>query len=106
MVRLYARSRKGSRAKGLKPNKRGKNVSIIGAISVNEVLTSVNLRGTSDAIRVEAFIIRKLVPKLVKGALVAMNNCTIYTGYAVQKYLTKPGQINIIVTLFAGFLLN
>ena len=43
MVRLYARSLKGSRARGQKPNKRGKNVSIIGAISVNEVLTSVNL---------------------------------------------------------------
>ncbi len=44
MVRLYARSLKGSRARGQKPNKRGKNVSIIGAISVNEVLTSVNLQ--------------------------------------------------------------
>jgi hypothetical protein len=32
MVRLYARSLKGSRARGQKPNKRGKNVSIIGAI--------------------------------------------------------------------------
>ena len=47
---------KGSRAKGSKPNKRGRNVSIIGAISVNEVLTSVNLIGTTDAITFEAFI--------------------------------------------------
>jgi hypothetical protein len=44
-VRLYARSLKGERAKGLKPTKRGKNVSIIGAMSVNEILTSVNLIG-------------------------------------------------------------
>ncbi len=29
MVRLYARSLKGSRAQGERPNKRGKNVSII-----------------------------------------------------------------------------
>ncbi|WP_333050334.1 transposase [Microcoleus sp. S13C4] len=34
MVRLYARSLKGERAKGQKPTKRGKNVSIIGAMSV------------------------------------------------------------------------
>ena len=54
MVRLYARSLKGSRARGQKPNKRGKNVSIIGAISVNEVLTSVNLIGTTDTITFEA----------------------------------------------------
>ena len=45
MVRLYARSLKGERAKGPKPTKRGKNVSIIGAMSVKEILTSVNLIG-------------------------------------------------------------
>ena len=60
-----------------KPNKRGRNVSLIGAISVNEVLTSVNLIGTTDAITFEAFIIRKLVPKLWKGACAVMDNCTI-----------------------------
>jgi hypothetical protein len=43
---------------------RGKNVSIIGAMSVKEILTSVNLVGGTDAITFEAFIIRKLVPKL------------------------------------------
>jgi hypothetical protein len=71
---------KGSRTQGLKSNKRGRNVSIIGAISVTEVLKSVNLIGTTDAITFEAFIIRKLVPKLWKGACVVMDNCTIHTG--------------------------
>ena len=80
MVRLYARSLKGSRARGQKPNKRGKNVSIIGAISVNEVLTSVNLISTTDAITFEAFIIQKFVQNLWKGACVVMDNCTIYSG--------------------------
>ena len=80
MVRLYARSLKGSRAQGQKPNKRGRNVSIIGAISVKEVLPSVNLIGTTDRITFEAFIIRKLVPKLGKGASVVMDNYTIHTG--------------------------
>ena len=80
IVRLYAQSLKGSRAKSPKPNKRGKNVSIIGAISVNEVLTSVNLIGTTDAITFEAFIIQKFVQNLWKGACVVMDNCTIYSG--------------------------
>ena len=57
MVRLYARSLKGERAQGPKPTKRGKNVSIIGAMSVKEILTSVNLIGGTDAITFEAFII-------------------------------------------------
>jgi hypothetical protein len=81
MIRLYAPSLKGSRTQEPKPNKRVRDVSIIGAISVNKVLTSVNLIGTTDRIKFEAFIIRKLVPKLGKGAGVVMdNNYTIDTG--------------------------
>ena len=82
---------KGSRTQGSKPNKRGRNVSIIGALSVNEVLTPVNLIGTTDAITFEAFIIRKLVPKLWKGACVVMDNCTIHTGEEVEKAIKKKG---------------
>ena len=82
---------KGSRTQGSKPNKRGRNVSIIGAISVKEVLTSVNLIGTTDGITFEAFIIRKLVPKLWKGACVVMDNCTIHTGEEVEKVIQKNG---------------
>jgi transposase len=91
MVRLYARSLKDSKARGSKPSKRGKNISIIGAISVNEVLTSVNLTGTTDAITFEAFIIRKLVPKLWKCACVVMDNCTIHTGEEIEKSIKKKG---------------
>jgi transposase len=91
MVRLYARSLKGEKATGLKPTKRGKNVSIIGAMSVNEILTSVNLIGGTDAITFEAFIIRKLVPKLWKGACIVMDNCPIYLGEEVKKAIEKTG---------------
>ena len=55
---------KSSKTREPKPSKCGNNVSIIGDISVNKVLTLVNLTGTTDAIRVEDFIIRKLVSKL------------------------------------------
>ena len=33
----------------------------------------------------EAFIIRKLVPQLWKGACVVMDNCTIHTGEEIEK---------------------
>ena len=41
MLRLYARSLKGTRARGKKPQKRGKNLSIIGALSLEKVLAKV-----------------------------------------------------------------
>ena len=91
-VRLYARSLKGERAKGQKPTKRGKKVSIIGVMSVNEILTSVNLIGGSDAITFEAFIIRKLVPKLWKAVCVVTDNCPLHLGEEVKKTNEKKGQ--------------
>lgn len=91
MVRLYARSLKGSRALGPKPNRRGKNVSILGAISVKKLLTSVNLLGSIDGITFEAFIIRKLVPKLWKGACVLMENYSIHKGEEIEKAIKKAG---------------
>lgn len=69
MLRLYARSLKGSRARGEKPNKRGKNVSDMVALSTKKILTSVNLLGAIDAITFEAFVMRKLVPLLLRWCL-------------------------------------
>ena len=93
MVRLYARALKGERAKGPRPTKRGKNVSIIGVMSVNEILTSVNLIGPSNAITFEAFMVRKLVPKLWKGACVVMDNCPIHLGEEVKKAIKKKAKL-------------
>jgi transposase len=60
-------------------------------MSVNKILTSVNLIGETDAITFEAFIIRELVPKLWKGACVVMDNCPIQLGEEVKKAIKKKG---------------
>jgi transposase len=91
MVRLYARSLRGQRARGARPHKRGKNVSIIGAISVKEIVTSINLLGGIDGITFEAFISQKLVPKLWKGAWVLMDNYSIHKGEEVEKAIEAVG---------------
>ena len=70
---------------------RGKNVSRIGAMSVNEILTSVNIIGGTDTITFEAFMIRKLVPQLWKAGCVVMDNCPIHLGEEVKKASEKKG---------------
>ena len=91
MVRLYARALKGERARGTRPQRRGKNVSIISAVTLKEVLTFFNILGATDGVTFEAFIIRKLVPKLWKGACVVLDNCSIHKGKEVQKAIQKAG---------------
>lgn len=50
MTRLFARAPKGQRAHGKRLNKRGKNVSLIGAISLNRVITQLPSWGLLTAL--------------------------------------------------------
>ena len=91
MVRLYARALKGQRARGEKPLKRGKNISIIGALSLSKLLASINIYGSVDAVTFEGFIRIKLVPKLWKNACVIMDNAKINLGEMVRKMIEEAG---------------
>lgn len=91
LTRTSARSKKGKRAHGSKPHKRGKNVSIIGAISLNGLVTQYSILGSVKGLTFEAFIACKLVPKLWKGAYVIMDNCSIHKGEDIEKLITDAG---------------
>jgi len=91
LVRLYARAIKGQRARGTKPHKKGKNISMIGAISVKGVVTSINILGGINKITFEAFVINKLVPKLWKGAVIIMDNCTSHKSKEIEQAIENAG---------------
>ncbi|MBG1270064.1 transposase [Nostoc sp. WHI] len=69
LVRLFARAPKGKRARGERPIKRGRNVSLIAAIGFKGVITQISLLGATDGLTFEAFVSQKLLPKLWKGAV-------------------------------------
>lgn len=91
MVRLYARALKGQRARGEKPQKRGKNISLLAALSVEKVLTSVSIYGSVDGVTFEAFIRQKLIPHLQENACIVMDNAKIHQGEMVRELLEKAG---------------
>ncbi len=91
LTRLFARAPKGQRAYGKRPQKRGENVSLIGAISLNGVVTQINLIGTVDGLTFEAFIAQKLVPQLWVGACVVMDNCSIHKGKEIESLINQAG---------------
>lgn len=91
LTRLFARSPKGQRARGARPQKRGKNVSLIGAIGLNGLITQVSLLGSTDGLTFEAFIAQRLVPKLWPGACVLMDNCSIHKGAEIEALIAKAG---------------
>lgn len=91
LTRLYARSPRGKRAHGKRPQKRGKNVSLIGAIGLKGLITQVSLLGSTDSLSFAAFISQCLVPKLWAGACVVMDNCSIHKGAEIEALITQAG---------------
>jgi transposase len=91
LTRLYARSPRGKRARGKRPHKRGKNVSLIGAIGLKGLITQVSLLGSTDGLTFEAFVSQCLVPKLWAGACVLMDNCSIHKGAEIEALITQAG---------------
>jgi transposase len=90
-VRKMARALKGDRAYGEKPEPAGKNVSVISAISLKEVIVQWSALGAVDGLTFEAFIACALVPKLWKGAVVIMDNCSIHKGAEVERLIKEAG---------------
>lgn len=91
LTRLFARSPKGQTAYGTRPQKRGKNVSMIGAISLSGVVAQINLIGSTDGLTFEAFISQRLVPQLWAGSCVVMDNCSIHKGAEIEALLNQAG---------------
>jgi hypothetical protein len=105
LTRLRGRSPRGKRARGKRPSKRGKRVSIISAINLKEVMAHCQLRGTTDGLAFEAFIAQRLVPKLWKGACVIMDNCSIHKGEEIKALsCCRRSNLNLPPSLFPGLL--
>jgi len=91
LSRLFARAPKGHRAYGKRPQKRGENVSIIGAIAWSGLVSQFSLIGPTDRLTFEAFISQQLVPKLWVGACVVMDNCSIHKGDEIEALIERSG---------------
>lgn len=91
LIRQFARAPKGKRAHSSRPQKRSKNVSIIGAIGLKGVISKYSLVGATDGLTFEAFISQHLIPQLWEGACVVMDNCSIHKGKEIENLIEMAG---------------
>ncbi len=92
MISLYARATKGQRAYGTKPVKKGKNVSILGAMSLNEgFLAGFSFDGGTNGDIFLWFIENVLVPQLWMGAVVVMDNLPAHKVIGVTEAIEAVG---------------
>ncbi|MBE9041497.1 IS630 family transposase [Oscillatoriales cyanobacterium LEGE 11467] len=90
-LRKCARAKPGKRAYAERPHRKGRNVSLIGAISLTGLLTQWSALDSVDALTFDAFIAQKLRPKLWKGAVVVMDNCSIHKSAQIEALVAAVG---------------
>ena len=91
MTRLHARALKGKRAHGSRPDKRGKNVTIIGAIALRGIVGAMSFKGGNDRNAFETYINKVLVPNLWEGACVVMDNFSSHKVSGIKEAIESVG---------------
>ena len=91
MTRRYARAFRGKRAYGKCPYNRGRNVTLIGAISVQAFLAPFTFEGWTNQEAFLTYVTQVLVPQLWSGACVIMDNLPAHKATAVKEAIESVG---------------
>ena len=91
MTPAYARAPKGQRATAALPKNRGRNTTILGALSMTGWQVAMTLEGAADTVAFEAFIEYFLRPTLVSGQIVVLDNLSIHKSGRVRQLLEEVG---------------
>ncbi|NEQ18697.1 MAG: IS630 family transposase [Microcoleus sp. SIO2G3] len=91
LTRTEARSPHGSRVYDFKPFYRGAKVTVIGAISLKEILAVMTLNGSMDGNAFKVFIEKCLLPQLWSGAVVVMDNVPAHKVEEIKPLIQSVG---------------
>jgi transposase len=88
---LYARAPKGERATGKVPRNRGKNTTLIAALSLSGMGAAMILEGSANTVAFEAYIEQVLAPSLQAGQIVVMDNLQAHKSAQIKQAIEATG---------------
>lgn len=88
---LYARAPKGVRAYGSAPRNRGKNTTLIAALTFEGMGASMIIEGSANAVAFERYVEEILAPSLTAGQIVIMDNLAAHKGKKVEELIQTQG---------------
>jgi transposase len=92
MMRLRARAPKGKRAYGKVPRNRGKNTTLIAAITLEGAMgESMTVEGATDAEAFEAYVEHFLAPSLEAGQVVVLDGLGAHRTEKVRELVQARG---------------
>lgn len=84
---IYGWAPKGMRVYGTAPKNRGKNTTLIAAMSVEGIGEAMTLEGAADSTVFVAYVERVLAPSLRAGQVVMMDNLGAHKGERVRRLI-------------------
>jgi transposase len=92
MRRLGARAPKGKRAYGKVPRNRGKNTTLIAAITLEGAMgASMTVEGVTDSLAFEAYVEHFLAPSLCEGQVVVLDGLGAHRTQKVEELIEGRG---------------
>ena len=91
MTRLYARCMGGERVYDERPGNKGKNITLIGAMSDEGLIASMTFPGSLNTDSFLVFIEQILLPQLWVGAIVAMDNLPVHYATIATNLIESVG---------------
>ena len=91
MAITYARSAKGRRTHGPKPHNKGKNLTIIAAITITGVIAALSFFDRNNTLLFLFYVTDVLVPKLNRDMVIVMDNLHLHTTDDVRKAIEDTG---------------
>ncbi len=91
MTPRYSRAPRGQRAYGAAPRNHGKNTTLIAALSTQGMGAAMTLEGAADADAFVAYLTDVLVPTLVPGQIVVMDNLSVHKDKRVAPLIAGVG---------------
>jgi len=91
MTRLYGRCEGGGRVYDDRPSNKGKNITLIGAISDEGLIAAMTFAGSLNTASFLVFIEKILLPQLWAGAIVAMDNLPVHYAEIAKTLIESVG---------------
>src|SRR3712207_1428012 len=92
MTRLRARAPRGKRAYGKVPRNRGKNTTLISAITLEGAMGgSMTVEGATDALAFEVYVEHFLAPSFCEGQLVVLDGLGAHRPQRIRELIEARG---------------
>jgi transposase len=89
--RLELGAPKGERAFGRAPRNRGKNTTLIAALSSEGMRAPMSVEGATDSIAFEIYVEHFLCPALLPGQVIILDNLGAHKGGRVEELIKSRG---------------